>query len=498
MRVATQNSGEPAVEEEKLSFEEQLSWRADQAKFYLLLGMTLAAPWMFGSTEKWAVWVMNWCGYGAGLLLVTRHVTRLLHPSVFAPRDLPPAGWLTRTLALLTGAILLFTITAALNARARFIQGEQRFEYYDHIRWLPFTYDLDATWHEFWLLLGLACYFWALRDAFLHDRKSPRHGWHPLNPPRRLKTFLWGISLNGAALALVGIFQRLSGTSKVLWLRESWWGTSESLFASFSYRGNACSFLNLVWPVTLGFWWLLRERARNSAAEGARMGGGAHIILLPCIIFMAAAPMISTSRGGTVIAVGALLGAAFILLSQRALEWNTRAVVFSTITSVVLLGGTLGWETLGPRFRDLFTTTYANRNEIYSNAQEMARDYPVYGIGPGAASSLYQLYRSDPGQPWHSFLHDDWLETRVTFGWVGACLIVLALALVFARWFIPSGGIPMPWEFTALLWVAAGGCLLHSKVSFPLQIYSIQQLFLAICAILLSVCRPHKAILVED
>src|SRR5690606_16423669 len=134
--------------------------------------------------------------------------------------------------------------------------------------------------------------------------------------------------------------------------------------------------------------------------------------------------------------------------------------------------GALGWDQLAPRLRELFRTPYANPSEVYENARQMALDYPLYGIGPGAFRALYQLYRADPQQSWQAFLHDDWLETRVTFGWVGSMFILCLLCLALTRWFVP-GGVHVAWEFIAMLWAAIGGCLAVAKFSFPLQVYSI-------------------------
>jgi hypothetical protein len=40
--------------------------------------------------------------------------------------------------------------------------------------------------------------------------------------------------------------------------------------------------------------------------------------------------------------------------------------------------------------------------------------------------------------------------------------------------------------------VALGGCLLHARFDFPLQMYSILLLFLALCAVLFSLSRAEE------
>jgi hypothetical protein len=39
----------------------------------------------------------------------------------------------------------------ALNARAVYLPGLRRFEYFDTIKWLPQSYDAASTWSSFWM-----------------------------------------------------------------------------------------------------------------------------------------------------------------------------------------------------------------------------------------------------------------------------------------------------------------------------------------------------------
>jgi NADH:ubiquinone oxidoreductase subunit 6 (subunit J) len=88
-------------------------------------------------------------------------------------------------------------------------------------------------------------------------------------------------------------------------------------------------------------------------------------------------------------------------------------------------------------------------------------------------------------------LHNDWLETRITFGWVGFSLIIAALVACVARWFA-AGGIHGEKFFIMLTWCALGGCLLHAYYDFPFQIHSVLFLFLLIGAVISSLTRYKK------
>jgi O-antigen ligase len=117
---------------------------------------------------------------------------------------------------------------------------------------------------------------------------------------------------------------------------------------------------------------------------------------------------------------------------------------------------------------------------MYVDARPMARDYPLFGTGPGTFGTVFQLYRISNATYWPEQLHNDWLETLITFGWTGLLLALAALGCVaVAGWFAPR-------RFAVMAALALAGCLVHARFDFPLQIHSILFLFLLIAAMLLA------------
>jgi hypothetical protein len=220
-------------------------------------------------------------------------------------------------------------------------------------------------------------------------------------------------------------------------------------------------------------------------------------VLVGCAI-MAACPIISTSRGGALVAVGIAILAAFFLLAthfvlaaHRRQERRTRIItlvgVLLFFSGALALGFALGWKTLKPRMATI-NESFHNREQMYDLARPMAADYPLFGTGPGTFESVFQLYRVSTTTYWPAQLHNDWLETRITFGWVGSGLIALALVAVLLRWFL-RGGVHGGRRFIILTWLAVAGCLAHARFDFPFQIHSIVFLFLVLCAILSILTR---------
>jgi len=155
--------------------------------------------------------------------------------------------------------------------------------------------------------------------------------------------------------------------------------------------------------------------------------------------------------------------------------------------STMVLGLGLGWKALSPRMARI-DEGFADREQMYQAARPMAVDYPLFGTGPGTFESVFQLYRISTETYWPAQLHNDWLETRITFGCVGSSLIALALATILLRWFA-CGGIHGEGRFMILVWLALGGCLVHARFDFPFQIYSILFLFLLLCAVAFNLLR---------
>lgn len=298
-----------------------------------------------------------------------------------------------------------------------------------------------------------------------------------------MRTLLWVLSVNGGLIALEGILQRLEGSGNLLFLVKPRVNSgAEAQFGPFAYRANAAQYLNLLWPVTLGFWWSLR-RLGHAGRGWSRRARHRHHILIAAAVVMAAAPVISTSRGGAIISLGSLaIATVMLFLAFRKEEGHLKLAVLALFGGALALGLSLGWDKLAGRMDEL-GEGYSLREEMYKTADTIARDHPVFGTGPGTFRFMFQFYRGSVSQYWPSQLHNDWLEFRTDFGWLGLSLILLALALVVARWFVPCG-IGLGRRFVFLTWLGLAGCLVHARWDFPFQMYSIVFLFLLLCAIL--------------
>ena len=498
--------------------------RARDVQFYrfcedltegVIYAMVVFGPWAFGTTQPWSIWLMNGAAYFLGVLLASKLTIRRLrgyHPPRWddgrrgSPSDptrskLLTSHLLTAGLALQTVAILVYCLISAVNARSTFHRDELSFVYYPYIKWLPHSFDGGRTWLAFWTYLGLAFSFWAVRDWLLGKSEGEKRGSQykpqgsgdrsaPLLPARLLR-LLWVLALNGGLLGAEGIAQRIEGSGNLLFLVKPHVNpAANTQFGPYAYRANASQYFNLLWPACLALWWTL-NRSLGSKRKAH------HLILVACVI-MAACPIISTSRAGALITIGIValaacfLSATHFLLApdqqqDRRAERTTLACLLLFFVSALTLGFALGWKTLKPRMAQI-GEGFEFRDQMYEAARPMAADYPLFGTGPGTFESVFQLYRLSTDTYWPAQLHNDWLETRITFGCLGSALIALAFVAVVLRWFA-RGGIHGGRRFIILTWLALAGCLVHARYDFPFQVHSIVFLFLVLCAILFTLTR---------
>jgi O-antigen ligase len=468
----------------------------DNISGFVLLLMAVLAPWILGATTRETIWALNCLGFLLGGLWIAQWVirSRATAGGQTMAED-PGARWPMACVWGLVIILLGYVLCSALNPKASlqytFTQGYPfasgvEIDHLDSIEWLPHSYDRDRTLRAFWKYLAIVLSFASARDWLMGASRRERRSDDGTSrfPGYRMELFLWTLTINAAAVAFVGMLQRLDGTHELLWTFANHLNAGNGAFGPFPYRSNGAQYLNLIWPVTFGFWWVLRRRnvARRSVAN--RSGGDPHVLILVLGVLTAAGVVVANSRGGFLVLV-VLLVAVFVLV----MGWSKRQVGFrlgfvAAILAVLGAGGWLGGEAMMGRFRSEDLSGMSGRKLIYEDTARMAQDFEVFGAGAETFAPLYYFYRhKDP--EWNAYVHDDYLETRVTFGTVGFVIILL---IFLAVWFVPffGNGIPAPPEFILFIGLAMVGLLIHAKSDLPFQIYSIHSQFVLLCAVLTS------------
>jgi hypothetical protein len=128
------------------------------------------------------------------------------------------------------------------------------------------------------------------------------------------------------------------------------------------------------------------------------------------------------------------------------------------------------------------------RTEIHQLSREMMQAYPrILGSGPGTYGNLFKVFREtrDPGIDWHA--HDDYLETRITFGLMGSFLIYAGLLLCPVG-ALCRGGVHVPWYGLALFGIALAGALVHARFDWMFQVHPLLFLAIVVSAAISACC----------
>jgi hypothetical protein len=184
-------------------------------------------------------------------------------------------------------------------------------------------------------------------------------------PSDRMQWLLWTLAINGAAVALVGMLQCLGGTEKFLWTFTNHINGRHGAFGPFPCRSTGAQYLNLLWPITLGFWWVLRCRkvARRSAAH--RSGGDPHVILRFLAALTAVGVVVANSRGGILVLVGLLVAVFALMMHWSKRQSGFKLCVVVAIVAIAGIGGSLGGKAMVDRFRSEDLVGMSGRKLIY-------------------------------------------------------------------------------------------------------------------------------------
>ncbi len=427
------------------------------ASRWVFFAALVYAPWAYGATTSASIQVTNWILLAA---LVLWTVELLI--SRRAPR-FPPF------LLFLAGALICVGGWMALNAKWIY---DSDFFVFVPLRNIapPLPGSVDYAISSAWIIRGALL----LGTILFASDLSQSNRW--------LLRLWYVIGLVGGSIAFLGLLQKATGAHMIFWQPppppELWVST---FFSTYYYHGNAGAFLNLVWPSSAG----LVIRAFTS-----RSHPGMRAISVTLFIVTIAGVLANTSRMALVVAVILLVAicAQFGRTLLRNLSGAQKSVAFAGALAILLALIAVARAT---HLEQPLNRWQSLSGEIPNDARWRAfrvatgalPNAGLFGFGPGTFRVVFPTYnlRSANEAPgtWR-FLHEDYLQTLLEWGWLGSSLWALlffggvtAGILSFKkhakRDWMPRRRVLLPLVIIALIGVA-----LHSLVDFPLQIESIQ------------------------
>ena len=427
------------------------------ASRWIFFAALVYAPWAYGGTTSESIQITNWMLLAALVLwaielLVSRRTPRFPRLLFFLTAALIcVGGWMVFNAKSVYDSD--FSVFVPLHNFAPAVAGSV-------------DYPISAAWMiRGGLLLGIILFVADLSQS-----------------SRWLLRWWYVIGLAGGSIAFLGLLQKATGTLMIFWLPPPPYPVRvTTFFASYFYHGNAGAFLNLVWPLTAG---LVIRGFSNRANPGMRA------VWISLFIVTIAGVLANTSRMSQVLALILLFAicAQFGLILLRKLWGSEKGIALAGGLAILLALIALAqavhleqplkrWQTEAQRI-----STDA-RWHAFRVAMSAVPDTRLCGFGPGTFRVVFPTYNMKsaiqaPGT-WR-FLHDDYLQTLLEWGWIGGSLWAL---LFFGgitvgirsykeharREWTPRRRVLQPLVIIALMGVA-----LHALVDFPVQIESIQ------------------------
>jgi O-Antigen ligase len=426
------------------------------ASRWIFFAALVYAPWAYGATTSESIQITNWVLLAALFLWVIE-----LLVSRRTPR-------FPRLLFFLTAALICVGGWMVFNAKSLY---DSDFSVFVPLRnFAPpvagsVDYPITAAWMiRAALLLGII--------LFAAD----------LSQSNRWLLRLWYvIGLVAGSIAFLGLLQKATGAHMIFWqppppepVRVT------TFFATYYYHGNAGAFLNLVWPLSSGL--VIRAFASGSHPWMRAMWTSVFLITI-------AAVLANTSRMAQLVALLLLVAICvqFGPLFLRKVSGGKSVA----LAGALAIGLALIAFAHASHFEQALNRWQLQSEHIPNDARWQASrvavralpDAGLFGFGPGTFRVVFPIYNrsgSDQVPGTWRFLHEDYLQTLLEWGWIGGILWAL---LFFGgitvgirsykrharREWTPRRRVLQPLVIIALMGVA-----LHALVDFPVQIESIQ------------------------
>jgi len=424
---------------------------------WIFFAALVYAPWAYGATTSASINVTNWVLLAALVLWGAELLTTGRRP------DLPPI------LLILTAALLCVGGWMVLNAKSIY---DSEFSLFVPLRNFapPLTGSVDYANSAAWMVRGALLLGTLL---FVSD----------LSQSSRWLLRLWYvIGLVGGSISFLGLLQKATGAQMIFWQPPPppEFGVT-TFFATYFYHGNAGSFLNLVWPLSAG----LVIRAFTSQSRP-----GLRALWTIVFVITITGVLANTSRMAQVVAfvllvvIGLHFGPGLLRRLPGAQKSVAIAGALALVFALIALAQAAHLEQPLSRWQSV--SEHIPTDARWQASRVALGALPgagLFGFGPGTFRVVFPGYNIESSLAvrgsWR-FLHEDYLQTVLEWGWLGSSLWALlffggiTVGILSYRRYAMRSWMPRRCVMQPVAIIALAGVAIHALVDFPFQIESIQ------------------------
>ncbi len=294
--------------------------------------------------------------------------------------------------------------------------------------------DVDNTKHQAGLLvLAMGClltgsYFFKTRGGLL--------------------ALCWVMSVNGAAISLYGIYQRINPHEKILGLYKPKFFSVP--FGPYVNRNNAAGLLLICFACAIGLVYLVLQKRKTDGPKpiiSSEMPAWrrfqlafhdfvAQLTVMKFIAIVLAMTIsigvvASFSRGGSIsLFFGGFVTLFFFGLARK--PKSTLGFFFVIVLVTVVATSYLGFgDDVAKRFNAVSGEKIGDQMRVqnWTDTSAAIGQYGLLGSGLGSYSAVHRLYRQDREVTLYEYAENQYYQTLIEAGWLGALVLLTSIGI---------------------------------------------------------------------
>ncbi|NWF76757.1 MAG: O-antigen ligase family protein [Nitrospirae bacterium] len=451
--------------------------RLESVIFHIYLFLIIFSPIAFGTVEPWSLGIM----VSLTILALILHLYRCKIENNRFLYSIP--GIIPLIIFL---AYIFFQVIPLPSDIIRFISPETYNIYKDTVfaynpdTWISFSINKKSTLMEFFRILSYAS-FYILSIQLLSKKETLR---------KTVSIVIIFISV----LSFFAILQHLISNEKIFWFRKLTQGGTP--FGPYVNRNHYAGLMEMIFPIVVSMLlfykpYIPEKSFREKINEiFSLQKTNIYMLLGFSSILIATSIFLTLSRSGIVSLCLSMIFFGLLFISKGVSR--RRAIIIIILSILIILSvGWFGWEPIFERFEKI-RNQQGNiadlRLKIWEDSRNIIRDFPITGTGLGSFISIYQKYRTIPGDKIVDHAHNDYVEIFADGGLIAVLLCFWFLVIIFYKSYRVFRRRREVYSIYLFIGSISGiiALLMHSVTDFNLYIGANGLYFFLLCSFVIS------------